>query len=127
MQIDHITSPEAHSLKSGYAQAVAVTGARRTLYISGQIGLRPDGSLPDDFAGQARQVWANIDAQLKAAGMGMKNIVHHTTFLSDRAFAAESSAIRKEVFGDLNPALTVVVAGIFDAAWLLEIQAIAVD
>ncbi|MGH1480703.1 MAG: RidA family protein [Geminicoccales bacterium] len=124
---EKITAPDAHSLNSGYSQAIAVTDAKRTVYVSGQIGLRPDGSLPDDFSGQARQVWLNIEAQLKAAGMGLDNIVHHTTFLSDRKYRAESSEIRKEVFGDLEPALTVIIAGIFDEAWLLEIQAIAAE
>ena len=127
MTIENITAPDAHSLNTGYSQAVAVSGAKRTVYVSGQIGLRPDGSLPEDFAGQARQVWANIEAQLRSAGMGLENIVHHTTFLSDRKYRTESSRIRREVFGDLAPALTVIIAGIFDEAWLLEIQAIAVD
>lgn len=127
MARQNINAPDAHSLNTGYSQAVVVSDARRTVYVSGQIGLRPDGSLPEDFAGQARQVWSNIEAQLKSAGMGLENVVHHTTFLSDRKYRTESSAIRREVFGDHEPALTVIIAGIFDEAWLLEIQAIAVE
>lgn len=48
-----------------------------------------------------------------------------TTFLSDRAYAAENSAIRREILGAREPALTIIIAGIFDPAWLLEIEVIA--
>ncbi len=79
-----------------------------------------------DFIAQARQAWANLETQLRAADMGLDNIVKHTTFLSDRAHRAENSLVRKEVLGEREPALTVIVCDIFDESWLLEIEAIAV-
>jgi hypothetical protein len=33
--------------------------------------------------------------------------------------------LRQEILGDRSPALTIVIAGIFDSAWLLEIEAVA--
>lgn len=125
MTLDYITSPQAHTLNSGYAQCVAVPGGARTVYVSGQIPVRPDGSVPDTFTAQAEQAWANVEAQLAAAGMGMGDIVRHTTYLSDRKYRAENSAVRKKVLGAHEPALTVIIAGIFDEAWLLEIEAVA--
>ncbi len=111
----------------GYSQAVEVSSGERTLYISGQIPVARDGSLPETFAGQARLAWANIEAQLAAADMSLDNIVKHTTFLADRRYREENSAIRRAVFGDGRaPALTVVIATIYDEDWLLEIEAIAV-
>ena len=127
MKIEHINSPDAHDLKSGYSQAVAVSEYRRTVYVSGQIPVRQDGTVPDTFTEQAEQAWANIEAQLKASGMGMGNIVRHTTYLSDRKYRAENSEVRRRVLQGYKPALTVIIAGIFDAAWLLEIEAIAVQ
>ncbi|MEM6934035.1 MAG: RidA family protein [Pseudomonadota bacterium] len=127
MKLDLISSPEAHDLKSGYAQCVAVSGHRRTVYVSGQIPVRPDGSVPETFAEQAAQAWANVEAQLRAAGLGIPNIVRHTTYLSDRKYRSENSAVRREVLGDHTPALTVIIAGIFDEAWLLEIEAVAAE
>lgn len=127
MTIDYISSPEAHDLKSGYAQCVAVSNPSRTVYVSGQIPVRPDGSLPESFTEQAEQAWANVEAQLKAAGLGMSNIVRHTTYLSDRKYRTENSAARRKVFGENGPALTVIIAGIFDEAWLLEIEAVAAE
>jgi 2-iminobutanoate/2-iminopropanoate deaminase len=108
-----------------YAQALEVRGASRFLFVSGQIPLRLDGVLPASFAGQARQVWAHVLAQLGAAGMGVGNIVRVTTYLSDRMHARENREIREEVLGSHRPALTVVIADIFDPAWLLEIEVVA--
>lgn len=45
--------------------------------------------------------------------------------LGDRAHAAVNTAVRSEVLGEHCPALTVIITGIFDPAWLVEIEAIA--
>lgn len=120
-----IESAEAPAASGGYAQAVEYAGAARTLQVSGQIPVDRDGRIPPDFAGQCRLVWRNIDAQLKAAGMTLSDVVKVTTYLSDRAHADENGAIRRDVLGEIRPALTVVICGIYDPAWLLEIEAIA--
>ncbi|MEO9875391.1 MAG: RidA family protein [Anderseniella sp.] len=126
MKTQYINAPDAHNLKTGYSQAMAVSEISRTVYVSGQIPVRPDGTVPESFTEQAEQAWANVEAQLKAAGMGLGNIVKHTTFLSDRRYRVQNSEVRRKVLGDLEPALTVIITGIFDEAWLLEIEAIAV-
>ena len=57
--------------------------------------------------------------------MGLDDLVKVTTFLADRRDAAENRRVRQEVLGGRSPALTVVVAGIFDERWLVEIEAMA--
>ncbi|WP_243706386.1 RidA family protein [Micromonospora sp. KC721] len=57
--------------------------------------------------------------------MDVTNLVKVTTFLSDRAYASVNTAVRNEVLGTHRPALTVTLAGIWDPAWLIEIEAIA--
>jgi 2-iminobutanoate/2-iminopropanoate deaminase len=120
------SAPDAPQPSLGYAQAVEVTGTQRLVFISGQTPERADGTAPEGFRAQSLQVWANIDAQLRAAGMDRSNIVKLTTFLSDRAYNLENRAIRSEMLGELKPAITVIITGIFDVSWLLEIEAIAV-
>jgi 2-iminobutanoate/2-iminopropanoate deaminase len=120
-----INSPDAPQPIGSYAQAVETTAADRTLYISGQIPVTADGKVPEDFQSQCRLAWANVEAQLRAAGMSLDNLVKVTTFLSDRRYGLENRAVRQAVLGDRRPALTVVITGIFDEAWLLEIEAIA--
>lgn len=121
-----INAPDAPQPVGSYAQAVEFGGARRTLYISGQIPQTADGKVPEGFPDQCRLAWANLAAQLRAADMSLDNLVKVTIFLSDRRFGLENRAIRQEVLGDRRPALTAVITGIFDAAWLLEIEAVAV-
>jgi 2-iminobutanoate/2-iminopropanoate deaminase len=121
-----INSTDGPAPSGGYSQAVAVR-PRRTLYISGQIPVATDSTVPMDFAAQCRLVWANVQAQLRGAGLSFDHLVKVTTYLADREHAAENSAIRRQVIGSRAPALTVVIAGIYDPAWLLEIEAIAVE
>lgn len=121
----NLNAPDAPELKTGYAQVTEIRDAVRTAYISGQIPMAQDGHVPSDFTEQCRLVWRNIEAQLRAADMTLDNLVKVTTFLSDRKYAAENRAVRREVLGERCPALTAIITGIFDEAWLLEIEAIA--
>lgn len=120
-----LTGDGSPPVQGSYPQAVEVGGATRWLYLSGQIPVAPDGTLAADFEGQCRQVWANIETQLAAAGMTLDNLVKVTTFLSDRRYADENRKVRLQVLAGRQPALTVVIACIFDAAWLVEIEAVA--
>lgn len=120
-----INAPAAPLPKGNYAQAVEVTGAARWLYISGQIPVSAGGHVALGFAAQARQAWQNLMAQLEAADMSAKNLVKVTTFLASREHALDYRAIRAEFLGTLTPALTVIITGIFDESWLIEVEAVA--
>ena len=121
-----ILAPDVPKPLGGYAQAVEVRDAGRILYISGQIPELADGRVPETFEAQARLVWQHVLAQLAAGHMSTTNLVKVTTFLSSREHADVNGAVRREVLGDHAPALTVIIAGIYDPRWLLEIEAIAV-
>jgi 2-iminobutanoate/2-iminopropanoate deaminase len=120
-----INAADAPAPKAGYAQAYEVSAVNRWLYISGQIPTEASGQVALDFEGQCRQAWANVQAQLAAAGMTLDNLVKVTTFLADRSHGVANRNIRHEVLGARTPALTVVIVGIFDEAWLVEIEAVA--
>jgi 2-iminobutanoate/2-iminopropanoate deaminase len=49
-----------------------------------------------------------------------------TTYLADRRYGAENRKVRGAVLAGRTPANTVVIVGIFDEAWLLEVEAVAV-
>ena len=122
-----INAPDAPPASSAGAEAVELVGAERLLFISGQIPEDLEGRLPADFEGQARQVWRNVEAQLRAADMSLDNLVKVTTFLSDRRYGPTNRAIREEVLAGRSVALTVIITGIFDPDWLIEIEAVAAD
>ena len=125
MQQRGINAPDAPPPAGDYVQAVEVTGAARTLYVSGQIPVGVDGAVPEAFIDQARLAWHNVLAQLHAADMTLDNLVKVTIFLSDRRYIPEYRQARREFLGERRPALTCIITGIFDTAWLLEIEAVA--
>lgn len=127
MKITRHNAPNAPQTNGRYAQAVEVTGASRWVYISGQVGSDATGNIPDDFGGQCRQVFRNLEAQLRAAGMAMTNVVKLTLILKDLANRDQYRAIRQDVMGDHQVASTAIVADLFDDRWQLEIEAIAAD
>lgn len=125
MTIRRINAQDGAEAIGAYVQALEVKDTSRRLYVSGQAPVRPDGTLPDTFKGQAEAVWSNILAQLRAADMGAEHIVKATTFLVDRQYRDENRDVRMAMLGGHTFALTVVLAGMFEDGWLLEIDAIA--
>jgi enamine deaminase RidA (YjgF/YER057c/UK114 family) len=108
-----------------YAQACLVEAPARLLFVSGQIPVDEKQRAPDKFEDQCRLAWRNVEAQLKAAGMALTDLVKVTVFLSDRQYREANAAVRAEVLGPHTPALTIIITGIYDEAWLLEIEAVA--
>jgi 2-iminobutanoate/2-iminopropanoate deaminase len=108
-----------------YCQAHEVSGHARLLFISGQVPADADGQVPADFKAQCRLAWANVQAQLKAADMTLDDLVKVTVFLADRRHRQANYEVRHEILGARSPALTIIITGIYDEAWLLEIEAVA--
>lgn len=127
MERREINAADAVAPVGGYAQAVEVRNASRTLYISGQIPADIDGTVPATFTEQAGLVWKNIEAQLRAAGMTFDNLVKVTYFLTSRDDLQENRAVRDAVLRGRKTASSLVIGGLANAAWLVEIEAIAAE
>ena len=86
-----------------YSQAIEANG---TLFISGQIPLDPaTGEFSaDDIKGQTRQVFRNIGAILKEAGLGFEHVVQATVYLADIADFAAMNEVYAEFFTAPYPA-----------------------
>jgi 2-iminobutanoate/2-iminopropanoate deaminase len=108
-----------------FAAATEVSGLSRLLFVSGQVPEDESGYVPPDYPSQYRLAWANVDRQLEAAGMSFDNLVKATIFLSDRALIAQSKGLRASILGERTPAITIILCGIYDEKWLLEIEAVA--
>jgi 2-iminobutanoate/2-iminopropanoate deaminase len=81
------SGPAAEAARAGgftlpFSAAVRVGDV---LYLSGQIGALPDGSLPDGIEAQARQLMANVEAVLAGAGLGLGDVFHCLVMLADMA------------------------------------------
>ena len=108
----------------GYVSGMAVQG--HLLFVSGQTPEGPDGQVSSDIDEQLRQVWANLQAVLHGAGATFSDLVHVRTYLADRAHREVNSRVRREVLAGHEPALTVVVCGLYEESWVAEIEAVAV-
>lgn len=120
-------NPTTVRAPTGYTHAVEVRNPERWLVISGQVGVAPDGAIPDSGEAQVAQAFANLTAVLAANGMTVANIVKTTVFLTDRALLPGFRAARSAVLGENVPASTLLfVAGLADPRFQVEIEAEAV-
>lgn len=78
----------------------------RVLTVSGQVGIRPDGSLAEGIEGQLRQTWANIVAILESGNMKLTDIVKITTIVVRVEDLKVHPRIRTEVLGAHRAAAT---------------------
>ena len=119
-------NPKTVSLAGKYSHGAEVPGGTRLLYVSGQVGVDSRGKLQPTFEKQAVQVWKNIGQVLKAGGMGYKDIVKMTSFITDARFIPANRAARDQFITEPYPASTLlVVQGLADPAMLIEIEVVA--
>ena len=75
-------NPEStHAPVGRYVHQIEVTGESRVLFLSGQVGMRPDGSVPDDPVEQLGVALENVMANLQAAGFEPTDLVKLTTYV----------------------------------------------
>ncbi len=98
----------------------------RLYYLAGQTGVAPDGSVAADFAGQARQVYANIAGVLAECGMSWQNVAKVTTYLLDPDDMPAWRDIQKEAFAGVVPASTLlVVSRLARPEYRIEVEVVA--
>jgi enamine deaminase RidA (YjgF/YER057c/UK114 family) len=114
---------------SRYSHCALAEGATRRLEISGQVGVRPDGSVPEGLEAQLDAAFANVDAALASAGMGRGNLMKITVYLTQsRPEAVAAYRARRDAWvGEATPpaATLLIVAGLASPALLCEVDAIA--
>jgi len=76
----YFPAPARQGAPAPFSTAVQVGDV---LYMSGQIGVRPDGKLPDTFDAQAKQVMENVGGVLKARGLGWGEVFKCTVMIAD--------------------------------------------
>ena len=124
--LTRITPAAIHPPAANYSHATGVPPNARWLYLSGQVGIAPDGTIPDDAAAQAEICFANIEAILREAGMAPADLVRLTTYLLDPRDRAGYMAVRDRFVGSPPPASTlVVISALADPRYRIEVEAVA--
>lgn len=104
----------------GFARAIR-TGDR--VLVSGTGPVWPDGSCDPDAGAQARRCCEIIVAALAELGSAAEDVVRTRMYVTDAAVAGAVGAVHAEFFGSAKPAATMVVAGLIDPRWVVEIEA----
>ena len=101
---------------------------RKTVYLSGQIGLEPGtGDLvSENFDAQVRQAFANMQEVIKAAGGTLDNVVKLTLFLTDLGKFAAANAIMAEIIPQPFPARSTIGVASLPKGAQFEVEAILV-
>jgi enamine deaminase RidA (YjgF/YER057c/UK114 family) len=127
-----VTVAERQRISSGsrYEPAIGFSRALRVgrnVYVSGTAPIWPDGSCDPDPEIQARRCLEIILAALAEAGAAARHVVRTRMFLTNASYADAVGRAHSAVFGEIRPAATmVVIVGMLDPRWKVEIEADAV-
>lgn len=109
-----------------YSHGVEAPAGARLVLCSGQLGIRPDGTIPDDAGDQAALCFENIAAVLAEAGLTLADVLRVNAYVTDRAFLPSYMAVRDRLFSDPLPASTLmIVSGFARPEFKVEVEAVA--
>ena len=124
-----IVQPEGvYPPTADFSQAIRVSGGD-LVFVSGIIGMRPDGTMPESAVEQIELAFENLVRVLAAAGATAADVVKVNVFVKDDFALVRDDlrSIRRRYFTHDFPVTTPVqVAGFAGPGYLFEIEAIAV-
>lgn len=128
--LSKLSYPRPDGVAAGKGYSHVVTGPGQWVAIAGQVALDADGNFVGvgDPAAQARQVFANLDACLKAAGATFADVVKLNFYVTDIAYLPSIRTARDEYVDTASPpaSTAVQVTALFSPDALLEVEAYAV-
>ncbi len=96
------------------------------MFVAGQLGIGPDGTVPDSLDEQAAQCFENIGSILAEAGMSLADLVRINAYVTAREHLAGYMAVRDRYVGTPPPASTLmIVSGFARPEFKVEVEAIA--
>jgi len=118
---------DIHPPVGPYSHTAVVPPGAAVVFVAGQVGMRPDGSIPSAFAEQAELTFTNLRSCLAAHGLGVEAVVKLSVFLLPQQDFQLLRAVRERHFGAHRPtSTTVYVPQLASPQFLLEVEAIAV-
>ncbi|WP_296745348.1 RidA family protein [Mesorhizobium sp.] len=109
-----------------YSHGVEIPAGKRLVLCSGQLGIGPDDTVPEDAGAQTELCFRNIAAILSEAGLTLNDIVRINAFVTDRAHLQPYMDVRNRLFSDPAPASTLmIVSGFARPEFKVEVEALA--
>jgi enamine deaminase RidA (YjgF/YER057c/UK114 family) len=125
-------SPDGLPRNPAFSQAAVIRGPVRTIYVGGQDAVLADFTIvgAGDLAAQTRQVLANVETALRAAGAGLEHVVKWNILVVEGQSIEAGFGAFQQFWGDRPPhapLITVaIVKGLAHPDFLVEMDAIAV-
>ncbi|HNQ94221.1 MAG TPA: RidA family protein [Anaerolineales bacterium] len=114
--------PEGANSMGPYSSGIVSGGF---LFVAGQVGRGPDGTIGATIEEQTRFTLENMRAVLYAAGCDFKDVVKANVYITKPEYFAVFNPIYMEYFPEPRPARATVIAALVDEKFLIEIEAIA--
>ncbi len=115
-----------HAPVGRYVHQIELDRPSKLVFISGQVGMRPDGSVPEDTVDQLEVALENVIRNLEAASLDVTDLVKAITYvvIGSPMDLARRRGIVERMFGDHIPTSTLVyVAGLAAPEYKVEVDA----
>lgn len=120
-----LNPPNVHS-PTGYSHTAVVPAGTELIFLSGQVGIKPDGSVPATLEEQSVEMFNNIQSLLLAHGLDASAIVKITLFVVAGQDIRIVRSARARLLGDHKPTSTAVfISQLVDPKLLVECEVIA--
>lgn len=121
-----LNPPSIRAPFAAYSHGLLVEAPRRMIFASGQLGVAPDDTIPEDVEAQAVLCFENIRAILAEGGMDFSHVVRFSAFVTDRAYFPVYGRVRSRyVSGDAFASTLVIVAGFTRPEFKIEVEVTA--
>jgi len=115
---------DVHAPLGSYSHQLEISGNERVLVLSGQVGMREDGTVPEDPLEQMDVAFENIFRNLRAANMGVNDIIKLTYYLVGEVDIAKRRELVVSKLHGHKPCSTLLfVAGLASPIYKVEIEA----
>ncbi|MGJ7546855.1 RidA family protein [Pseudomonas alloputida] len=123
LQITKLKTGSKYETLGSYSRLVAVDD---WIFVSNTAGRNPaTGQIPEDLEAQTRQVFANIEAALKAVDATLADVVCSRVFIQNPEDVASVMTIVGEVFRGIDPASTVTCPPLGATVYRVELEVTA--
>ena len=118
---DGVAAPPRH-----YIHSIEVPPNCRTLYVAGQIGMRPDGAVPEGVSDQTEVCWQNVVTILRANDMDVPDIVKLVQYLTRVEDRNAHFEVRNRFLGGHKPTSTLLfVQALAQPEFVVEVEVVA--
>ncbi len=109
-----------------YIHSIDVPPNCRTFYVSGQIGRKSDGTVPEGAAAQTELCWENVVAVLRANDMDVPDIVKVVQYLTRVEDRDAHFEVRNRFLGAHKPTSTLLfIAALAESKYVVEVEVVA--